>query len=283
VEPVSAAPGLLTWTFDPLELVPLALVAGLYARRAGTLRRRGLPVPLPRRAAFSAGIAVVFLALASPIDAIGEQRLFSVHMLQHVLLGDLAPLLVVAGLDGRLLRPVLAVPPLRRLRLLAHPLVALPVWAIDFCAWHLPPLYDAALRHAAVHACQHMLFFTCGLLLWAALLEPLPGPLRFGVPQKVAYLFGMWIVWLALSQLFLWSGHPYYAPYLHVPRMWGLDALSDQRAGGGVMLLEGVFTMLPVLVWLLLRLFAESESRQRLLEAGAEPAVAARAARYGRR
>jgi cytochrome c oxidase assembly factor CtaG len=279
---VIAAPAPVVWTFDPLELVPLAVVAAAYARRALTLRRRGRPVPLRRTLSFAAGVTVVALALVSPIDAIGEERLFSVHMLQHVLLGDLGPLLVVLGLDGRLLRPLLRLRALRSLRVLAHPGVALPLWAADLCAWHLPALYDAALRNDAVHACQHVLFFACGGLMWAALFEPLPGPRRFSFPWKALYLLGMWVVWLALSQIFLWSDRAYYAPYLHVPRTWGLGPLADQRAGGGVMLVEGSFTMLGVLVWLLFRLFAESEARQQLLDAGAAPLAAARAARYGR-
>lgn len=277
-----SAPAPLSPTFDPVELVPLALAVGLYARRAAVLAGRGRPVPRRRLVAFGSGVAVVAIALVSPIDVIGEERLFSVHMLQHVLLGDLGPLLVVLGLDGRILRPLLAIRWLRALRALAHPAVALPVWAVDLCAWHAPVLYDAALRHNAVHACQHLLFFVCGALMWAALFEPLPGPARFRVPWKGAYLLGMWCVWLALSQVFLWSDHAYYALYLHVPRTWGLSPLADQRAGGGVMLVEGSFTMLGVAVWLLFRLFAESESRQVLLDAGADPVRAARASRYGR-
>jgi cytochrome c oxidase assembly factor CtaG len=256
-------------------------VAGLvYGRRAATLAGAGRPVPPLRIAAFAAGLAVVAAALVSPVDTLGEERLFSVHMLQHLLLGDVAPLLVVLGLDGRLLRPLLAQPLLRRLRVLAHPLVALPLWAFEFCAWHVPALFDAALRNDGVHAAQHVLFFTLGTLLWAALLEPLPGPAWFSAVWKLPYVLAMWLVMLALSQVFLWSGHVYYAPYVHDPRTWGLSALDDQRAGGGVMLVESSLTMLGALVWLLLRVLRESEVRQRLLESGAAPAVAARAARY---
>ena len=85
-----------------------------------------------------------------------------------------------------------------------------------------------------------------------------------------------------LSQVFLWSSHAYYSPYFDVPRTWGLSLIADQRAGGGVMLVEGSFTMIGVLVWLLFRLFAESEARQQLIDAGVPPLTAARAARYRR-
>ena len=270
------------WNFDPLEISVLALVGALYWRQARTLARRGRPVPWPRLAAFAAGLLTLFVALASPIDTIGEERLFSVHMLQHLLLGDVAALLLVLGLDGRLLRPLLRVRIVHRLRVLAHPLVALPLWAANFAVWHLPVLFDAALRNDAIHALQHTLFVTFGMLMWAALLEPLPGPTWFTAPWKIPYVLGMWLVTLVLSQVFIWSSHVYYAPYTHDATLWGLSHLDDQKAGGGVMLVESAFTMLPALVWVLLGVLRESEARQRLVDGGVAPAAAARAARYGR-
>ena len=256
------------WSFEPAQLVPLAAVAALYARRVLTLLRRGRRPATWRLGCFAAALLVLAAALVSPVDTLGEQRLFSVHMCQHVLIGDIAPLLAVLGLDGPLLRPVLALPGVYRLRVLAAPLVALPLWAVDLAAWHVPALYDAALAHPVLHALQHGLFFVCGMLVWAALFDLLPGPRWFGTGQRAAYLAVMWFCSLALSSVFLWSGRAYYAPYASAPRTWGLTPLADQRLGGGVMLLEGSVVMLAVLVWLGLRWFAESEARQRLLDAG---------------
>jgi putative membrane protein len=270
------------WNFDPLELSILALAGALYWRRARTLARRGRPVRRLRVTAFVAGLLTLFVALASPIDTIGEERLFSVHMLQHLLLGDVGALLLVLGLDGRLLRPLLRARLVRRLRVFAHPLVALPLWAANFVAWHLPALFDAALRNSAIHALQHSLFVALGMLLWSALLEPLPGPAWFTAQWKIPYIVGMWLVMLVLSQIFIWSSRVYYAPYAHDPMLWGLSHLADQKAGGGVMLVESAFTMLPALFWALLRVLQESEARQRLVDAGVPAAAAARAARYGR-
>ena len=218
--------------------------AVLYGRRALVLRRRGRPVALRKVACFVAGVLAVLLAFVSPIDAIGEERLFSVHMVQHLLIGDIGPLLVVLGVDGPLLRPVLALPGLARLRALAHPLVAFPLWATDLCVWHVPRLYDAALGNAGVHALQHVLFFTCGALVWAALLEPLPGPHWFGAGRKALLLVGMWFVSLGLSQVFLWSGHAFYARYRDAPRTWGLTPLDDQQLGGLLMWVPGNMYML---------------------------------------
>jgi cytochrome c oxidase assembly factor CtaG len=270
------------WNFDPFEISALAVVGALYWRRASTLARRGRPVPRLRCAAFGAGLLILFLALESPVDTIGEERLFSMHMFQHLLLGDVGALLLVLGLDGPLLRPLLRFRLVHRLRVLAHPLVALPLWAVNFCLWHVPALFDAALRNDAIHALQHSTFVAFGMLMWAALLEPLPGPAWFSAPWKIPYVLGMWLVMLVLSQIFIWSSHVYYAPYAHAATLWGLSHLADQKAGGGVMLVESAVTMLPALVWTLLRVLRESEARQRLVEAGVAPAVAARAARYGR-
>ena len=270
------------WNFDPLELCVLVVAGVLYRRRARTLSHRGRPTPPLRAAAFAAGLVTLFVALASPIDTIGEERLFSMHMFQHLLLGDVAALLLVLGLDGRMLRPLLRVRLVHRLRALAHPLVALPLWAANFVVWHLPALFDAALRNDAVHALQHSLFVGLGMLMWAALVEPLPGPAWFTAAWKIPYVLGMWLVMLVLSQVFIWSSHVYYTPYAHDATLWGLGHLADQRAGGGVMLVESAFTMLPALVWVLLRVLRESEARQQLVDAGAAPTAAARAARYGR-
>jgi len=110
------------------------------------------------------------------------------------------------------------------------------------------------------------------MLLWAALLEPLPGPAWFTAPWKIPYVLVMWLVMLVLSQVFIWASHPFYIRY----------DLTDQKAGGGVMLVESALTMLPALVWVLLQVLRESEARQRMQDAGVPPAVAARAARYGR-
>ena len=167
------------WTFDPLQLAPLALASLAYAHRARTLARRGTPVGAARRVSFTLFVLLAFLALASPLHELGEERLFSAHMVQHVVLGDVAALALVLGLTGPLLRPVLAVRALDRLRVLAHPLVALPLWAANRFLCHVPPLYEAALASEPVHALEYVLFFASGALMWAPVVEVLPGPAWF--------------------------------------------------------------------------------------------------------
>ena len=223
-------------------------------------------MPTPRAAAFAAGLVCLVAALVSPLDSIGETRLFSAHMAQHLLIGDLAPLLAVVGLTGPLLRPLLAPRPVQRLRVLTHPLVALPLWAADLWLWHLPRLYDAALAHDSLHALEHACFFAFGALLWTALLGLLPGPRWFGAGARVAALGFVWAAGGALANVFLWSGRAYYPRYVHAPRAWGLSPLGDQRLGGGIMLVEMSLVVLTVFVWLGLRWLREAERRQLRLD-----------------
>ena len=277
------SPSLLTpWSFEPLQIVPTAVVAYLYLRRCRTLARRGQPVPLWRRLAFWTGIALTVVALNSPVDALGEEHFFFMHMLQHVIIGDLAPLCFVAGLSGPVLRPVLALPVVDRLRVLTHPLVALPIWAVNLYVWHIPFLYDAALHHDSVHALEHLLFFVCGCLMWSPVLETLPAPEWVGTGWKAGYIVIVRFLETILGNVFIWSSTVFYPWYEHATHTWGISTVHDQNLAGVVMMAEGGFVTLGALAWLFLRLAEEGELKQTLIEQGYDPVQVARAVRYGR-
>jgi putative membrane protein len=265
-----------------LQVAPVALVGAMYAVRARTLARRGRPVRPGKKAWFYTGLALLVVAVASPLHELGESRLLYAHMSQHLLLGDLAPLALVLGLDGAILRPLLAFPPVRRLRFLAHPAVALPLWVLNLYVWHLPVLYEGALAHDALHALQHQLFLLTGALMWAAVVEPLPGPAWFTTGWKAAYVLVVRVAGAGLANVFIWSGRPFYDSYAAGERAAGIAPLTDQTIGGGIMLTEGAIVTLAAFAWLFLRWTREAELRQGLLDAGAAPTAAARAARYGR-
>ena len=199
--------------FDPLQVVPTVIVAVLYFRRTQTLAARGPAVSRWKQASFWTGIALVVFALDSPVDALGEEHFFFIHMLQHVVLGDLAPLCFMAGLSGPILQPVLKLPGVERLRILAHPLVALPVWALNLYIWHIPFLYDGALHHDAVHALEHFMFFTCGCLIWEPVVETLPAPAWFGTGVKIGYIFVVRLIETVLGNVFIWTNAMFYTVY----------------------------------------------------------------------
>jgi putative membrane protein len=251
------------------QLLPIAALAFVYWRRARTLSGRGTPVPWWRQASF--GLSLTLLAAASLMPY--EDELFFVHMLQHVVIGDLAALAFVLGLTGPLLRPLLAVAPISRLRVLAHPLVALPLWAVNLYVWHLPRLYEAAIHHGAIHALEHLFFFSTGVLMWGAVVEVLPGPEWFGTAAKFGYVVAVRLIETVLGNVFIWSGTPIYSTY---------DDLADQGWAGTIMMIEGSLVTIGALAWLFLKLAAEGELRQQLLEQGLDPRTVRRAVRYGR-
>ena len=273
---------LTDWTLDPLQLAPVALAALAYALRARTLRGRGTPMPGWRVLLFSTGILLLLAAFASPIAAIGEDDLFSFHMLQHVLIGDLAPLCLLAGLNGPMLRPLLALRPVERLRVLANPLIALPIWAANLYLWHIPFLYEGAVEYSVLHALEHASFFAAGIVVWLPVLETLPAPEWFGTGPKLAYIAIVRLVETLLGNVFVWSGEVFYGAYDRGDELWGISPLQDQGLAGAVMMIEGSLVTITALAWLFLRMAAEGELRQELLERGLDPRAVRRAVRYGR-
>jgi putative membrane protein len=252
-----------------VQVLPFAVLGVMYAVRARTLARRGTPVPWWRLASFA--LSLLLLTVGSLLPR--EDEFFFVHMLQHVVIGDLAALAFAIGLTGPLLRPLLGVGPLARLRLLAHPLVALPLWTVNLYAWHVPRLYEAAIRHDAVHALEHVLFFGTGVLMWAAVIEVFPGPEWFGTGAKFGYVVAVRLLETLLGNVFIWSGTPIYETY---------DDAADQGWAGTIMMIEGSLVTIGALAWLFLKLAAEGELRQRLIEEGHDPRAVRRAVRYGR-
>lgn len=276
-------PSLVTsWTLDPLQLAPIAVIAGAYAMRARTLARRDQPVPGWRIALFFLGIVLLVFAVASPLAAVAEDELFSFHMAQHLLLGDLAPLCLLAGLTGPLLRPVLALPGVMRLRVFANPLVALPIWAANLVLWHVPAMYEAAVENSAVHALEHVSFFAAGVVLWLPVLETLPAPEWFGTGAKLGYIVGVRLVATVIGNVFVWAGGPFYEIYETGDQFLGLSPEADQSLAGSLMMLEGSLVTIVAIAWLFLRMAQEGEIRQELIERGHDPRVVRRAVRHRR-
>lgn len=281
--PITEAPSWLTsWTFDPWQLVPTLVFVLLYGRRVWTLKQEGRPVPLWRIGLFASGIVLALLSFMSPLHAFGEESSMAVHMSQHLILGDLVPLLILFGLTRPLLRPILALPVIIDLRFLAHPLVALPLWALNLYLWHLSGAYDAALSNDAVHALQHILFLTTGALMWAALLETLPGPDWFGTGAKIGYLMVVRGLGTILANILTWSSQGFYRHYDRVPRLWGLSQAADQSYAGVIMMSEGGLVTLVLLAVFVYRSASESDQRQLLIEHGLDPERVKRAVRFGR-
>jgi cytochrome c oxidase assembly factor CtaG len=216
-------------------------------------------------ACFGLGIGVILLALVTPVAHIGGELILA-HMSQHILMADLGALLMVFGLTGPLLQPVLATPVARKLRVLAHPVVAFSLWAVDLYLWHAPGLYQAALAHEGVHALQHTCFVFFGFTMWLALLGPLPQPSWFGNGAKLLYIVAVRLTGALLGNIFIWSGSVFYPDYRPGEASWDLSPLQDQGAAGTIMMIESSIVTVLLLGWLFVKTARESDERQELLE-----------------
>jgi cytochrome c oxidase assembly factor CtaG len=279
--------------FDGLhlgEFLPPVLITAVYlllfTKRARTLAREGRPVESWRVASFVSGALLLAFVQLPPFDTLGDQVLIA-HMIQHIIIGDIASLLVVFGLTGPVLQPLLHIRFTRPLRVLANPVVALVLWALDLYIWHLPLLYQLAIRHDLVHALEHASFFWFGALLWLALIGPLPKPRWFESWGKLVYVVGVRLIGGILGNVLIWTQTVVYPVYKPSDAARGLNPLSDQNLAGAVMMVEQMFLTILLLGWLFYRFALQDEQRQALLDLATKRGVelsddrAARAATAG--
>ncbi|MGD9734147.1 MAG: cytochrome c oxidase assembly protein [Solirubrobacterales bacterium] len=264
-------------------LAPLALLAigYAYARRCQTLAGNRRAVPVWRQSCFAAGLLVLFVADSPWLGSIAEEIIVA-HMAQHLLIGDVAALLVVLGLTGPLLQPILALRGLRWTRWLGNPLIALPLWAFNLYLWHLGALYQGVLDSPGLHLAQHLAFLGFGVVMWMPLLGPLPTPQWFNFGARLVYLVGVRFCGAVLGNVLAWSGSALYPDFESGETEWGLSPLADQGAAGSLMMVEGGFVTLGVFAWLFLRWAMQDEESQRLVELAAARGVELDRRRAGR-
>jgi cytochrome c oxidase assembly factor CtaG len=252
----------------PAILIGTALALVLFVQAFVRLRRRRPDhAPWSRAPQFAAGLALLVLPLVSPLDHLGDEELLSAHMLQHVLIGDAAPALLLVAVRGPLLffllppfllRPLASFRPLRAfLSALLIPLVSLGLWAVTIYAWHIPRFYDYAAAHQTVHDLEHLSFFAAGLLVWTQLVDPARHE-RLRRPQRVFFALGMLALAQPLVDVLLFSTAPAYPRYVGAH---GISALTDQRLAGVVMMTEQLLT-LGICVALLLRPYVRQRQRK---------------------
>lgn len=247
------------WSFDPLVLLGALIAVGFFAQGWRRLHaRRPELAPWSRWPLFLGGVVVVVLGIVSPLDAIAEEYLQSAHMLQHVLIADLGVALALVAVRGPLsmfflpqdlLAPLARRRSLRRmLSFLLRPRVAVPLWLGVLVAWHLPFLYDAALRHPLLHRVEHLSFVVVGALVWTLVIDP-AGHGRLTLGQRIGLAAVMLWMGQILAYVFLFSFHPYYDVYAEQPeRLFGLSPLADQKLAGIVMMAEQLLTLGVALV-----------------------------------
>lgn len=252
----------LTWTFSPTVTAGVALACAAYLWAWRRARRPGMPHPpgYGRLALFSGSMLTLVAALISPVDSISDDVMF-MHMVQHVLLLDVVPVMFILSLTKGLMRPVT-----RRLTrieersgFIAHPVFAVFMYIGMMGLWHIPRMYDLALAHENVHYLEHICFLVAGSLYWWHLLSP--------IRARMA-MEGMWpIVYMAVTKFFVgmlgiilvFAPHALYPWYETHPHYWGLTARTDQSLAGVVMALEQSIIMGTALVYIVYRMLNDSE------------------------
>jgi cytochrome c oxidase assembly factor CtaG len=251
-----------SWSLSPGPLVLLTAATVVYVARW-----RQSETSAWRLALFVAGIASMVAALISPIDRLADQIML-MHMVQHVLLLDVAPILVILGLTKVLLRPatrrLMAVE--RAVGPLGHPAFAVVLYAGTMWAWHIPALYGAAVESPAVHVLEHLMMSTAGFLYWWHVLSPIRSRHRLSGLGPIAYMGSTRIVLGLLGVVLTFAPESFYAVYEDQPRYWGLSAQDDQALAGVVMATVQSIVMGVALVWLFIRLLGESERDEQRAE-----------------
>jgi putative membrane protein len=261
----------LVWTLEPGVLIGVALAAGVYLHRWLAVRRVSdhpeKDAPAWRLCCFTGSLLIALTALVSPVDALADD-LFLMHMVQHMLLLDLVPILAILGLTKVILRPVTrAVSDLeRRAGPFAHPAFAVVLYVAVIWTWHVPAAYDEALRHPVVHVLEHVSFVAVGSLYWWHLLSPIRARMRLGGMGPVLYMASTKLFVGALGMGLAFAPAALYAYYIHHARVWGLSAHDDQAIAGLIMAVEQSIVMGLALAILFIRMLTESEREQQRKE-----------------
>jgi cytochrome c oxidase assembly factor CtaG len=264
---------LTRWNWEPSIVIGTALLVGFYLYAVGPLRRKYHLAESVKRGqvcSFLLGVLIMFLALVSPLDELGDSYLFSAHMVQHLCLTIVVPPLLLLGTPGWLVEPLLRKAVIFRIaRILTFPVVAFFLYTIDFWLWHAPPLYNATLENPGIHVFEHLTFLVFGVIYWWPVFSPSALLPRLSMGGQVLYLFlsGMPAVALGAGLTFL---SPLYAPYLAAPRIWGLTAATDQQLGGLIMWIPGNIFYIVIASILFISWMQGQEAKQREEEALAD-------------
>ena len=262
----------VSWTLAPGPILLVVVLGALYLPRWRRVRRidGATAAPIWRLLSYLFGLSCLAIALISPIDRLAEQS-FTMHMVQHLLLLDLVPIGLIGGLTKVILRPLT-----RRLMALEkalgplmHPAVAVVLYIATMSVWHVPAVYDAALKSDTVHVLEHVAFLSVGLLYWWLLLSPIRSRFHTTVMGPLVYMLSTKLGVGILGIVLTFAPNSLYPYYQGRDPIWGLTVEGDQALGGEIMTLEQMIVMGVALAILLFRALDQSErelQRQERLE-----------------
>lgn len=250
------------WALNPGPLLLLVPITVAYL-----VRWRAVRAHPARLVLFLLGIAAAVVALFSPVDPLGEE-LLTMHMVQHLLLLDLAPVLCLLGLTKAIFRP--ATRHLIRLERgapwLLSPKLGFAVYVGGMWFWHWPVMYDAAVRSGFVHVLEHVTFTVIGGLYWWHLISPVRDQRQLSGMGAVLYMASTKVLVGILGIALTFLPRSIYAVYQQEPNRWGIPAVQDQSIAGVLMATEQSIVMGVALVWLVVQAIDRSEKEQRRSE-----------------
>lgn len=270
----------LHWHNEPLLLLILLGASWFYALATGPLRARfappGTPYPRGQAVCFYLGMVLNYLAVGSPLDQFGEDYLFSLHMVQHLIIIYLTPPLLLLGLPWWLTDTLLRPPWIKKTAaFLLHPAVCCTAFVVLFGLWHLPELYEAALRNRSIHILEHVTIFFTALQMWWLFLGPsrLIPPCRY--PIRILASFMLMAAHMPILGLLALSENPLYRTYELAPRIIpNFSAMDDQVLGGTMMEMVAALVSVGLLGWSIWGWMKDDDRRntERLLRGRAAPA-----------
>ncbi|MBA3806919.1 MAG: cytochrome c oxidase assembly protein [Solirubrobacterales bacterium] len=277
----SAAPGWGEWSIDPGPIIAIVLTGAAYIACYRRAHRRTGRRYAAHLLAFTSGLGLIAVALLSPLDSIGDRWLLSAHTLQHVLLADVAPALLVLGVRPPLLAHGLPPELLRALsprarigRVLRSQWfapVALGFWVATQWAWSIPVVFDTAAAHPLLHTIEHLCLLGSGVLLWTVVVDPLPGQGRRAVWGRLGYLGASRAAAAVVCLPLTWLDHTLYSRYADAPRAYGISALTDQHIGGAGMCLIEFLVFGVAFIIVFLDLLGREEQGTRVTERASQP------------
>jgi putative membrane protein len=270
LHPLERLDGWTTWSIHPSTVAGILVLGALYWWRAHEGRGArgegrgigesasvsGVPRPsslAPRPSAgqrlmFVLGLTMLFLSLNGPVHDLSDTYLFSVHMVQHLVLTMVVVPLLIAGTPGAMLRPALRSRVVAVVaRAITRPAAAFLLFNAAIAIWHIPAVYDLAMRSHPLHIVQHICFMVAATLMWWPIMSPLPELPRLSYPKQMLYTFLLTLPMALIGIIITYSDAVLYPAYQTAPRLWGISPMEDQLIGGLIMWIPGGLIFLGVL------------------------------------
>jgi len=264
----------LKWSIHPSTAIGLAVIGAVYLLRA---RSAGPDDRLSgtRKLSFFAGLFVIFASLNGPLHDLSDNYLFSGHMVQHLLLTMLMPPLLLGGMPGWMLRPLLRYRALAAVaKSITRPVVCFLIFNVVIAAWHVPFFYNAAMNNHDIHILEHLMFMGSALLMWWPLTSQLPELPRLAYPGQMLYCFLMTIPMSVVAVYITMAESVLYPFYSSAPRIMNLSPLEDQLLGGLIMWVPGGLIYVIIMTVVFFKWAARGEDTQDAAQVDWKPSVA---------